>query len=285
MRLLIRSRPAVYGERPGYAYVLGGSAEEADPNTLRVPGPTLVLEKDQPVAITVVNQSHEPAAVHWHGIELESYPDGVPGFSGAGDHLLRAIAVGDSLTVRFTPPRAGTFMYHSHFNEQQQISSGLYGAIIVLERGQRYDPAFDRLMILSDADPAGSRAGSGAFMNALLNGQAEPQPIALSAGRTHRLRIINIRSDFLTALEWTDGDRIAEWRHVAKDGADLPPSQATLRPAYLVLGPGEIHDVEFTPRVAGEMRLRYGFPLVLRPIPGVPTPRLPPAAVMGVQVR
>jgi FtsP/CotA-like multicopper oxidase with cupredoxin domain len=40
---------------------------------------------------------------------------------------------GDSIVVRFTPPRAGTFMYHSHFNEFQQITSGLYGPLIVLE--------------------------------------------------------------------------------------------------------------------------------------------------------
>ena len=26
----------------------------------------------------VVNELSQPTAVHWHGIELESYPDGVP---------------------------------------------------------------------------------------------------------------------------------------------------------------------------------------------------------------
>ena len=28
------------------------------------------------------------------------------------------------------PPRAGTFMYHSHFDEETQISSGVFGPII-----------------------------------------------------------------------------------------------------------------------------------------------------------
>ncbi len=125
LRLLIRSRPGGYGENPGYAYVLGGSAEEKDPAALPVPGPTLVFEKGKPVAVTLVNDSHEPAAVHWHGIELESYPDGVPNWSGEGQSVLPSIPPGDSLVVRFTPPRAGTFMYHSHFNEMQQTSSGL----------------------------------------------------------------------------------------------------------------------------------------------------------------
>ena len=133
LRLLIRSRPGGYGENPSYAYVLGGSPEEADPDALPAPGPTLILEKGKAVAVTLVNDSHEPAAVHWHGIELESYPDGVPNWSGDGQRVLPSIPPGDSLVVRFTPPRAGTFMYHSHFNEMQQTSSGLYGPIVVLE--------------------------------------------------------------------------------------------------------------------------------------------------------
>ena len=37
IRLLVRSRPNVYGVQPGYAYVLGGSPEEADPTPLPVP--------------------------------------------------------------------------------------------------------------------------------------------------------------------------------------------------------------------------------------------------------
>jgi hypothetical protein len=42
---------------------------------------------------------------------------------------------------------------------------------------------------------------------------------------------------------------------VAKDGADLPPSQATARPARLHTGPGETWDVAWTP-AAGRYRLK-----------------------------
>ena len=57
--------------------------------------------------------------------------------AGAGPtrRLLRAIAPGDSFTAEFTPPRAGTFIYHSHANELIQISGGLYGPLIVVEPG------------------------------------------------------------------------------------------------------------------------------------------------------
>jgi FtsP/CotA-like multicopper oxidase with cupredoxin domain len=33
--------------------------------------------------------------------------------------------------AEFTPPRSGTFPYHSHLHEMRQIGSGMYGAIIV----------------------------------------------------------------------------------------------------------------------------------------------------------
>jgi manganese oxidase len=259
MRLLVRSKPNVYGERPGYAYVLGGSAAEGDTTTLPLPGATLVLEKDQPVAITVVNTSFEPAAVHWHGIELESFPDGVPGWSGTGKSLLPAIPPGDSLTVRFTPPRAGTFMYHSHFNEFQQIASGLYGAIVVLDSGERYDSDTDRLLLVSDDGPT-TNLIRGPFPKALLNGRANPEPLDLRVGVSYRLRLINIRTDYLAAVSLLDGEAPVQWRAIAKDGMDLPPNQATMRPAQMTFAPGEIHDVEFTPRSAGELTLRFGTP-------------------------
>jgi manganese oxidase len=79
-----------------------------------IPGPPLILTRGQPTAIRVVNQLPEPLAVHWHGIELESYYDGVPGLSGSGQQLLKPIAPEGSFVVKLTPPRAGTFIYHPY---------------------------------------------------------------------------------------------------------------------------------------------------------------------------
>ena len=257
LRLLIRSRPGVYGEDPGYAYVLGGSPEEEDPSALPVPGPSLVLEKGRRVGVTLVNESHEAAAVHWHGIELESYPDGVPGWSGEGERLLPSIPPGDSLTVHFTPPRAGTFMYHSHFNEMQQTSSGLYGPIVVLEPGATFDPETDRVLVFSDGGPVHG------FLDptdrpTFLNGRVDPSPLELRAGETYRFRLINILTESGIGVELLRGEEPVEWRAVAKDGADLPPSLATIRPARLGTMPGEIHDFEFTPDAPGELVLAFG---------------------------
>ena len=48
-----------------------------------IPGPTLVLQRGEPVEITLVNRLPEATAIHWHGMELDSYYDGVHGWSGA----------------------------------------------------------------------------------------------------------------------------------------------------------------------------------------------------------
>ncbi len=257
LRLLIRSRPGVYDGNPGYAYVLGGSPEERDRHALPLPGPTLVFVRGQRVAINLVNQSHEPAAVHWHGIELESYPDGVPGWSGEGDRILPAIPAGDSLTVRFTPPRAGTFMYHSHFNEMQQTSSGLYGPIVVLEPGETFDPETDRVLVFSDGGPWTSFGLDSTVPPTYLNGRAAPEPLDLRAGTSYRFRLVNILTESSLRVALLRGENPVPWRAVAKDGADLPPPQATVRPAGIAFMPGEIYDFEFTPAAAGKLVLEF----------------------------
>ena len=61
------------------------------------------MKRGEPVSITVVNQLPEPTAVHWHGIELESYYDGVAGFAGEGKRIAPAIPPGGSFEARFTP--------------------------------------------------------------------------------------------------------------------------------------------------------------------------------------
>jgi FtsP/CotA-like multicopper oxidase with cupredoxin domain len=259
IRLLVRSRPDVYGTEPGYAFVLGGSPEEADPAALPVPGSTLVLERDQPVAVTIVNQTQDRAAVHWHGIELESFPDGVPGWSGSGNDILPSIAPADSYTVRFTPPRAGTFMYHSHFNEFRQITSGLYAPIVVLEPGETFDPGTDRILLFSDGGPT-RNVVTGPDAPLLLNGKVKPHLADLHAGVTYRFRVIGIGGDAPTSLAITRGGTPIAWRAVAKDGADLPPNQTVVRAATMLFDPGEIFDFLYTPTAPGELMVTYGHP-------------------------
>jgi len=254
IRLLVRSHADVYGKHPGYGFVRGDSPMAATPDSFTVPGPTLELTRGKRVAITLVNQAFEPIAVHWHGIELESFPDGVPGWSGAGKTTMPFIMPGDSLTVRFTPPRAGTFMYHSHSNEMQEISSGLYGAIIVREPGAAVDSA-ERTLIFSDDGPVINFLGHGPPV--LLNGKVEPDTIEIPSGRATKLRLINIRTETSLDLTLEQNGVPVSWRATAKDGATLPAHQARNEPAFLHSAPGEAFDFEIAPDKPGTMVLRY----------------------------
>jgi FtsP/CotA-like multicopper oxidase with cupredoxin domain len=268
IRILQREKPNVYGSQPGMSFVVDGTPDAAEASAMPVPGPTLVLERGKPVAVTIVNQSNDHASVHWHGIELESYPDGVPGWSGSGKNILPSIAPRDSLTVRWTPTRAGSFMYHSHFNEATQMGSGLYGPIIVLEPGQRFDPETDKILFFGTAG-TGMNPVFGPFPRWVMNGKTQPEAMNLTAGTRYRFRLFNLAGDTPTIVSITAGDAPIMWRAVAKDGYPLPPSQATLRPATLLFEPGEIYDFEYTPSAPGELALKFGPP---PPPPGSPPP-------------
>jgi manganese oxidase len=299
LRLVQRERANVYGSQAGMSYVLDGTPDGADSTALPVPGPMLLLERGKRVAVTIVNQSMEPAAVHWHGIELESYPDGVPGWSGSGRSILPAIAPGDSLTVRWTPPRAGSFMYHTHFNEAMQMGSGLYGPIIVVDPGERFDPETDKVLFFGTAG-SGTNPVFGPFPRFVMNGKTQPEAMNLQAGTRYRLRLFNLAGDSPLQVSLQAGDSPISWRPVAKDGYPLPPSQTAPRAAVLVFDPGEIYDFEYTPATAEELTLRFGpvppapdaapqaagapSPADTLPAPGAP-PGPPPTVRVAIHVR
>jgi FtsP/CotA-like multicopper oxidase with cupredoxin domain len=285
IRVVQRERPNVYGSQPGMSYVVDGTPEASDPNAMPVPAPMLVLERGKPVAVTIVNQSADQAAVHWHGIELESYPDGVPGWSGSSGNILPSIAPHDSLTVRWTPPRTGSYMYHSHFREAQQMGSGLYGPIIVVEPGQRFDPETDKVLFFGSAGRQENPV-FGPTPAFLMNGKAQPEAMDLKAGTRYRFRLFNLAGDSPMTVSIDAGDAPVQWRAVAKDGYPLPASQATERPATLTFDPGEIYDFELTPSAAGELSLKFGLPPVILnsppPPPGIPS--FPPPATITVPI-
>jgi len=234
---------------PGLGYRLAdaGGRGAGGPGAFTAPGPPLVLTRGQPVEIAVENQLPQSTSVHWHGIELESYYDGVPGWGGEGKHITPPIRPGETFVARFTPPRAGTFMYHTHLNDFVQLSTGLYGPLIVVEPGRRFDPESDKIFVLSRG---GTDDEKDPF---LINGSASPAPIELRAGMRYRFRLICITPapNLVVTLE-RDGRR-ESWRMIAKDGAALP--QAVQQPAVVDMYPGETYDFEFRPGSAGSLTL------------------------------
>ena len=209
-----------------------------------VPGPVMVLTRGEPVAVEIVNRLNEPTAIHWHGIELESYDDGVPGFGQTGGSVTPPVASGGTFTARFTPSSAGTFIYHTHWHNADQLAGGVYGPLIVLEPGQTWDPTTDHLVVIG-LDGAYTDQQDEPFA---VNGAAPPQPLDLAAGRSHRLRVINITADNVAlTLQLVSRFDPVRWTIVGKDGAARPPSQQGGQPARQLVSVGETYDFELAP--------------------------------------
>ncbi|AHG88561.1 multicopper oxidase type 2 [Gemmatirosa kalamazoonensis] len=236
LRLYVTERAHVYGDQPGYSYVLQEGPTPPAPDSIRTVSSTLVLRRHEPTEITVVNRSHAMAGIHWHGLEIESYYDGVVGWSGWQQRVAPAIAPNDSFVVRVTPPRAGTFMYHTHMSEAGQLTSGQSGALLVTPERARLDTT-DRVFLMTYGGP-------NADSPATVNGLETPPPVELRAGVAYRFRFINISPIEYRLVQLLRDSTVQTWRAVAKDGADLPPQQAAVRRAVLSFRPGETYDFE-----------------------------------------
>jgi FtsP/CotA-like multicopper oxidase with cupredoxin domain len=221
-----------------------------DTQTSGGPGPTLVLTRNQPVAIHITNRLDEATSVHWHGIELESYYDGFPGWGGNGPKVTPMIKPRESFDAMFAPPRAGTFMYHTHMNDLSQLSAGLYGALIVLPEGTKFQSETDKVLLLS-------RNGKRKDGELLLNGSTQPPPLELHAGTRYRLRFIDILANNSIVIKAIQDGKTVEWIPIAKDGADLASAQSVATPASFTIAPGETYDFTFTPEKAGKIEFTY----------------------------
>ncbi len=250
IRMLLRPNAGSTPATPFYGVAFDERGLDPEVERGQRAGPPLVLTRGEPVSIWVVNRTSEPTAVHWHGIELESYYDGVPGVSGIKPQVAPLIAPSDSFEVRMTPPRSGTFIYHSHVSERRQQGAGIAGALIVTDRG-KWDPTRDVPILISS--PSDSVAEE---TSVLINGAAAPAALELRRGIAHRLRLINITTGRPgMVVELKQDSLTLTWRSVAKDGADLPQAARAVRHANQPISIGETMDMEFFPTQPGDYRI------------------------------
>ena len=159
----------------------------------QIPGPVIEAKQGVPLQIRLTNHLPEPTVVHWHGLRVPAAMDGT-------EMVQRPVNPGESFTYFFTPPDAGTFWYHPHFDETVQLEKGLYGALIV--RGAD-EPALDGEQILVLDDLKINRRGKIAGFRSLrdrhdgregnvrlVNGKSEPE-LTIAAGHIERWRIVN----------------------------------------------------------------------------------------------
>jgi manganese oxidase len=256
LTLIAQEEKSYFGRLPGKGFLLVEENVSNKREHISIPGPPIILVRNQPVAIKVINKLHEPTTVHWHGLEIESYFDGAAGWGNRVGKLTPLILAGSSFVAHLIPPRAGTFIYHTHMHDEQLVS-GMYGPLIVLEPGQEFNPVKDKIFLMGSAPPLEPPL-------VMLNGKSKPDTMHLIRGTSYRLRLINITAlnpDLEVSLLFKGAP--VRWTAISKDGADLPPQQiVTIPAASQQITIGETRDFEFEPGKAGsyffEVRSAYG---------------------------
>ncbi len=223
-----------------------------------ISGPILTFTEGDTAEINVTNNMDVETSVHWHGLILPNFQDGVPYLTTP------PIRPGKTFTYRFPITHSGTYWYHSHTGLQEQ--QGVYGSIAIKPKKQKLKYDRDLVLVLSDwtdEDPnevlrtlkrgsdwysikkktavsisdaisngaLGSLLGlwkmrmpgidiSDVYYDAfLINGKKEIQYSELKAGERVRLRVINAAAS--TYFWTTIGD--ANAKLVSSDGVDVVP--------------------------------------------------------------
>jgi hypothetical protein len=218
----------------------------------RVHGPTIEAVQGEPLRIYVTNRLPVSTTVHWHGQRVPSGMDGVGGLSQ------RPIEPGETFRYEFTPPDAGSFMYHSHHDEMTQMAMGLMGMFVVHPREpEAAPPDRDWVFLLSEwkIEPGTRRPDPNEMVdfNVLtLNARIFPGTTPLLARRGERVRI---RIGNLSAMDHhpihLHGHSFAV---TATDGGPVPPSARF--PETSVLVPvGAVRVFEFVADNPGDWAL------------------------------
>ena len=211
--------------------------------TGQVPGPQIWVNQGDKVRVELTNKLPEPTTVHWHGVDVPNDQDGVPGVTQD------AIAPGATYAYQWEAKPAGTFWYHSHFDNNRQLDMGLYGAIVIKGADEpHYDKEFvlmmDEWIRLQDGrngwegvDHAGHNPGEYNWFT--INGKSAPEIPHMVVNQGDRVRIRLIDAGYQAHPMHLHGKRFTV---VAKDGATLAsPYQADT----VLVGTGERYDLEY----------------------------------------
>jgi len=142
------------------------------------PGPILRMIEGDDVEITIVNRMTLPATIHWHGIPVPFLMD------GAGMVSQSPVQPGQTFTYRWTAPQAGTYMYHTHFDDMQEET--ICGMIVVAPQTTGREPRYnvDTEIFISSIEWEQSRKieAQAVLANSMLmpqmaaNAKADPNP-------------------------------------------------------------------------------------------------------------
>ena len=107
-----------------------------------IPGPNLEFNEGEFAIINVTNKMDVETSVHWHGLILPNFYDGVPYLTTP------PIQPGETQQYKFALKQSGTYWYHSHTGLQEQ--RGVYGSIQINPKNKDFNYDKDLMLVLSD---------------------------------------------------------------------------------------------------------------------------------------
>ncbi|MFP4622071.1 MAG: multicopper oxidase domain-containing protein [Bacteroidales bacterium] len=253
----------------------------------QIPGPTLRFNEGDYAVLYVKNEMDEETSIHWHGILLPNFFDGVPYLNTP------PIMPGETQKYEYRIKQAGTYWYHSHTMLQEQ--RGVYGAFVIEPQEETLDYDKELVTVLSDwtnekpmnvlrnlkrgnewysikkgtATPLNqviARGALGAQLNFwkqrmegadiadvyypafLINGEQEQEYPDFQPGEKVRLRVINAAASSYFWLTFGEGNATL----VSADGLDVEPVERD----YTLIGIAETYDFIVTIPESGQLEFR-----------------------------
>jgi len=107
-----------------------------------IPGPVLEFTEGEYAVIYVKNEMDVETSIHWHGLLLPNFYDGVPYLTTP------PIEPGHTLKYEFAIKQSGTYWYHGHTMLQEQV--GVFGAFVIHPKKETLDYDKELVLMLSD---------------------------------------------------------------------------------------------------------------------------------------
>ncbi len=201
----------------------------------QIPGPTLRFRAGDKIRIYYRNDLDEASSVHWHGLVVPNSMDGVAPLTQP------PVMPGETFVYEYTVPNTpGTFMYHAHMDDMEQVGMGLSGAFIVDPKDggdDKYDQ--DHIVLLNNIQG-----------HYLINGKEFPNidPWLVKKNDLLRVRMINI-----SPLEGHPMHFHGHFtKEIAQDGTDVANSADARVENTVWVAPGQTIDVEVRMNAPGK---------------------------------
>ncbi|MDO7171127.1 multicopper oxidase domain-containing protein [Mariniflexile sp. AS56] len=196
-----------------------------------IPGPVLEFTEGEYAVINVKNNLDTESSIHWHGLLLPNFFDGVPYLTTP------PIEAGATFRYEFALKQSGTYWYHSHTMLQEQ--SGVYGSFVIKPKKQTLK--YDKELVLMLSDWTNEKP-----MNVLRNLKRGNEWYGIKKGTSTPLNKVIARGAFGAQLDF--------WRQ-RMEGADIAD---VYYPAFLINGKETIEYPEFKPGEKVRLRIIDG---------------------------